>query len=58
MFFVSLLIILLGVLFIGLKLSGKIHWPWVWVLCPLWIFPALAVVGAVVIFIFILGSVV
>jgi Transmembrane Fragile-X-F protein. len=55
MFFVSLLIILLGVLFIGLKLSGKIHWSWVWVLCPLWIFPALAVVGAVAVFI--LGSV-
>ncbi len=32
---------LLGVLFIGLKLTGHITWPWVWVLCPLWIGPAI-----------------
>jgi hypothetical protein len=25
------------VLFIGLKLTGHITWPWVWVLSPLWI---------------------
>jgi hypothetical protein len=28
---------LLTVLFIGLKLTGHITWPWVWVLSPLWI---------------------
>lgn len=28
---------LLAVLFIGLKLTGHITWPWLWVLSPLWI---------------------
>jgi hypothetical protein len=28
---------LLGVLFVGLKLTGVINWPWVWVLSPFWI---------------------
>jgi hypothetical protein len=28
---------LLTVLFIGLKLTGHITWPWLWVLSPLWI---------------------
>jgi len=28
---------LLTVLFIGLKLTGFINWPWVWVLSPIWI---------------------
>ena len=28
---------LLGVLFIGLKLTGHIDWSWLWVLCPFWI---------------------
>lgn len=28
---------LLTVLFIGLKLTGYIAWPWIWVLSPLWI---------------------
>lgn len=28
---------LLGVLFVGLKLTGFINWPWVWVLSPFWI---------------------
>lgn len=27
----------LTLLFAGLKLSGLIDWPWVWVLSPLWI---------------------
>lgn len=27
---------LLTIVFIVLKLIGKIDWPWVWVLCPLW----------------------
>lgn len=28
---------LLTVLFIGLKLTGYISWPWLWVLSPIWI---------------------
>lgn len=28
---------LLGILFIGLKLTGYISWPWLWVLSPIWI---------------------
>lgn len=28
---------LLGVLFVGLKLTGYIQWPWLWVLAPFWI---------------------
>ena len=32
---------LLGVLFIGLKLTGYITWPWVWVLAPFWLGPAI-----------------
>jgi len=28
---------LLAVLFIGLKLTGYINWPWIWVLGPVWI---------------------
>jgi hypothetical protein len=27
----------LTILFIALKLTGQITWPWVWVLSPLWI---------------------
>lgn len=26
----------LALLFIALKLTGCISWPWVWVLCPIW----------------------
>lgn len=33
----------LGLLFIGLKLTGYISWPWVWVLAPIWIPLALGV---------------
>lgn len=35
---------LLTLLFIGLKLGGVIAWSWWWVLAPLWIPVALAVV--------------
>ena len=28
---------MLTVLFIGLKLTGHIDWPWWWVLSPLWL---------------------
>lgn len=27
---------LLGVLFVGLKLTGFIHWSWWWVTAPFW----------------------
>ncbi len=40
---------LLTVLFIGLKLTGHITWPWVWVLSPLWIsFLIFIVIAAVI----------
>lgn len=55
MLFIGLFIVLLGVLFIGLKLSGKIQWSWVWVLCPLWILPVIAIIGAI--FVLILGAI-
>lgn len=35
---------LLTVLFIGLKLTGYITWSWWWVLSPLWIYWAIAIV--------------
>ena len=28
---------LLGLLFVGLKLTGYINWSWTWVLAPFWI---------------------
>ena len=34
---------LLTVLFIGLKLTGHITWPWIWVLSPMWISALLAI---------------
>ena len=33
----ELFVILISVLFIGLKLGGVITWSWIWVLAPLWI---------------------
>lgn len=35
---------LLGVLFVGLKLTGYITWPWIWVTAPFWI-PVAIVLG-------------
>lgn len=32
---------LLTVVLVTLKLTGFITWSWLWVLAPLWIFPAL-----------------
>ena len=40
---------LLTVLFIALKLTGTIGWPWLWVLEPLWIPIALLVIVMIVI---------
>lgn len=39
---------LLTILFIALKLMGYIAWSWVWVLAPIWIPFAIAIVGFVV----------
>lgn len=38
----------LALLFIALKLCGVISWSWVWVLAPLWIGVALALLVAIV----------
>ncbi len=46
---------LLTVLFIGLKLTGHITWPWVWVLSPLWIS---ALIGLTVVAIFLIIAIV
>lgn len=35
---------LLGVLFIGLKLTGNISWSWLWVLAPIWIPAAISII--------------
>ena len=40
---------LLTLLFIGLKLCGVIAWSWLWVLAPLWIPAAVAVVICVIV---------
>lgn len=39
---------LLTTLFVGLKLTNYISWPWVWVLSPLWIPLALWLVFAAI----------
>ena len=36
--FSGIFVPLLTLLFIALKLLGKIDWKWIWVLFPLWIF--------------------
>lgn len=43
---------LLTLVFITLKLVGVIHWPWIWVLSPLWI-SVLFIILVVVIFVLI-----
>ena len=45
---------LLTVLFVGLKLTGHITWPWVWVLSPLWISALLGLTILAFVFIIIL----
>ena len=41
----------LTVLFIGLKLSGIIHWSWCWVLSPIWLPSAVVLTVLVVAYI-------
>jgi hypothetical protein len=38
----------LTLLFIGLKLTGYITWPWIWVLSPIWISLAIFVVAVLI----------
>lgn len=38
---------LLGVLFIGLKLTGYINWGWLWITAPFW-FPLGIVLGVAI----------
>ncbi len=40
---------LLTIVFITLKLLGKISWSWLWALSPIWISLALVLVGTVII---------
>ena len=42
---------LLTILFIALKLLGKISWSWVWVLSPLWIPVAISIIFIIIAFI-------
>lgn len=30
--------VILSIVFTALKLTGVISWPWLWVLCPIWIY--------------------
>lgn len=43
---------LLQLLFITLKLLGKIEWPWVWVLSPIWI--SLSMVFGILLVVFVI----
>lgn len=38
---------ILGIIFITLKLIGKIEWSWWWIVCPFWAPTAIAVAGFV-----------
>ena len=49
---INLFIVLLTVLFIGLKLTGNVKWNWFWVLSPILIPIILGVVGGMLIFVF------
>ena len=46
---------ILGVLFIGLKLTHCIDWSWIWVLCPFWIGYAISIGFILVAFLFVGG---
>ena len=41
--------VILGVIFITLKLCGKIAWSWVWVLSPFWIGAIISILSLAVI---------
>lgn len=44
---------ILTLVFIVLKLTGTIHWSWVWVLSPIWI--TLALIVALILFAAVIG---
>jgi hypothetical protein len=46
---------LLAIVFITLKLTGFIHWSWVWVLAPLW-FPIIVVLLILLAYLLIVGA--
>lgn len=49
----GLFLVLLQVLFIGLKLAGYIAWSWLWVLSPIWVpiaYSAVFVAGMVALY--------
>lgn len=39
---------LLAIAFIVLKLTGVITWSWIWVLSPIWISAAIAIIAIIV----------
>ena len=39
---------LLTMIFVTLKLCGVIEWKWVWVISPLWIFFAVAILWGII----------
>ena len=41
---------LLTIAFIVLKLCGRVTWPWVWVLSPIWIAAALVIIVTIIVF--------
>ena len=47
---------LLGLIFITLKLTGHITWSWLWVLSPFWIPFAVALLVALIVFLWALFS--
>ena len=42
---------ILGLIFITLKLTGHITWPWLWVLAPLWVPLAIFLLFLVILFV-------
>lgn len=43
----------LQIIFLVLKLTGVIDWPWIWVLSPLWIGLALSVLSFIILAIYV-----
>ena len=46
---------ILTIIFTLAKLMGIITWPWIWVFCPLWFWPALFIAVLIFLFFFALG---
>lgn len=43
---------LLTILFVGLKLTGIIHWSWLWILSPIWISMLIGIIIITIIVLF------